>query len=69
MWHMCFSLLRSDYNICSTVIVLNNLIQYSHCDVVQFFRLKVFTTVISNSNMLFIGLDFPKKVDCLYFLK
>ena len=32
-------MLSSDYNLlCSTVIVLNNFIQYSHCQVVQLFR-------------------------------
>jgi len=46
-------MLSSDYNVLhSTVIALNNFIQYSHCQVVQLFRLaplstKALTTIIS----------------------
>ena len=48
---IAFLMLRSDYNVWSlTVIAPNNLIQYSHCQVVQLFQLislliKAFTTI------------------------
>jgi len=67
-------MLSSDYNVVrSTVIALNNFIQYSHCEVVQTFLLtpfltKAFTTSLSK-HIVYPCVRYSDEGSCLKFIK
>ena len=67
-------MLSSDYNVLrSIVIVMNNFIQYTHCQAVQPFRLTLFlikalTTIISK-HIVYPCVRFPDEGSCLKFIK